>query len=66
MQPGNARYLSREGNMFEVVAGSLVDGTAGETVKMANSWPVAAFGLIIWLIMACMNVANLVLLGIGA
>lgn len=32
-------------------------------VKMANSWPVAVLGGIIWLIMAAMNVANLVLLG---
>ncbi|EFX01236.1 transporter protein smf2 [Grosmannia clavigera kw1407] len=33
-----------------------------QPVKMANSWPVALLGLAIWLIMAAMNVANLVLL----
>ncbi len=32
---------------------------------MANSWPVAALGVVIWFIIAAMNVANLVLLGIG-
>nr|XP_036588725.1 transporter protein smf2 [Colletotrichum truncatum]KAF6800099.1 transporter protein smf2 [Colletotrichum truncatum] len=34
-------------------------------VKMANSWYTAAFAIITWLIMAVMNVANLVLLGKG-
>lgn len=34
-----------------------------ETVKMANSWWVAGFGVLVWLIMTAMNVANLVLLG---
>ncbi|KAK4164496.1 natural resistance-associated macrophage protein-domain-containing protein [Cladorrhinum sp. PSN259] len=32
-------------------------------VKMANSWWVASFGVLVWLIMTVMNVANLVLLG---
>lgn len=37
----------------------------GGPVKMANSWYVAALAMLIWLIMAAMNVANLVLLGQG-
>ncbi|KAK3994622.1 natural resistance-associated macrophage protein-domain-containing protein [Cladorrhinum sp. PSN332] len=32
-------------------------------VKMANSWWVASFGVLVWCIMTVMNVANLVLLG---
>ncbi|KAK4229443.1 natural resistance-associated macrophage protein-domain-containing protein [Podospora fimiseda] len=32
-------------------------------VKMANSWWVASFGILVWCIMTVMNVANLVLLG---
>jgi metal iron transporter len=33
---------------------------------MANSWFVTAFGVVVWLIIAVMNVANLVLLGKGS
>ncbi|KAK1728295.1 metal ion transporter metal ion transporter [Colletotrichum acutatum] len=35
------------------------------TVKMANSWYTAGFAVLVWVIMAAMNVANLVLLGKG-
>ncbi|KAK3303334.1 natural resistance-associated macrophage protein-domain-containing protein [Chaetomium strumarium] len=35
-------------------------------VRMANNWLVASFGVVVWLIIAVMNVANLVLLGKGA
>ncbi|KAK5662020.1 hypothetical protein OQA88_10132 [Cercophora sp. LCS_1] len=34
-------------------------------VKMANGWVVTWFGVFVWLVMAVMNVANLVLLGKG-
>ncbi|KAJ0343179.1 hypothetical protein COL154_011386 [Colletotrichum chrysophilum] len=37
----------------------------GYVVKMANSWYTAAFAILTWLVMAVMNVANLVLLGKG-
>jgi metal iron transporter len=37
----------------------------GEVVKMANNWLVVFFGVAVWLIIAIMNVANLVLLGKG-
>lgn len=35
----------------------------GGPVRMANSWLVAAFAVLVWLIITAMNVANLVLLG---
>ncbi|KAK4242740.1 natural resistance-associated macrophage protein-domain-containing protein [Achaetomium macrosporum] len=35
-------------------------------VRMANNWLVTSFGVVVWLIIAVMNVANLVLLGKGA
>ncbi|KAK3945560.1 natural resistance-associated macrophage protein [Diplogelasinospora grovesii] len=34
-------------------------------VKMANSWYVAAFGVLVWVVITAMNLANLVLLGRG-
>ncbi|KAL1847638.1 NRAMP-like transporter smf-3 [Diaporthe australafricana] len=40
-------------------------GTQLENVKMANSMPVVIIAAVIWLIIAAMNVANLVLLGLG-
>lgn len=36
-----------------------------EGVKMGNHWITATFGVAIWITMACMNVANLVLVGKG-
>ncbi|KAK6213437.1 metal ion transporter metal ion transporter [Colletotrichum tabaci] len=38
---------------------------AGGLVKMANSWYTAALAVLVWVIIAAMNVANLVLLGKG-
>ncbi|KAK8121024.1 hypothetical protein PG999_005144 [Apiospora kogelbergensis] len=38
-------------------------GNAGTVVKLANDWWVCVLAVLIWLIMAVMNVANLVLLG---
>ncbi|OIW24375.1 natural resistance-associated macrophage protein [Coniochaeta ligniaria NRRL 30616] len=35
----------------------------GGPVRMANSWLVAAFAVLVWLVITAMNVANLVLLG---
>lgn len=41
-------------------------GLAGEeNVNMANSIPVVIIAVVVWLIIAAMNVANLVLLGLG-
>lgn len=33
--------------------------------KMANSWPTAILGLLIWIFITVLNIANLVLLGLG-
>ncbi|PSK44169.1 Manganese transporter SMF2 [Elsinoe australis] len=38
---------------------------ACQTVKMANSWWVAGLAVAIWLVIVIMNMANLVLLGLG-
>jgi metal iron transporter len=35
----------------------------GGPVRMANSWLVAAFAVLVWLVITAMNVANLILLG---
>ncbi|KFA79690.1 hypothetical protein S40288_10058 [Stachybotrys chartarum IBT 40288] len=35
------------------------------SVKMANSWYTAAFAVLLWLVITVLNVANLVLLGLG-
>ncbi|KAL1898196.1 NRAMP-like transporter smf-3 [Sporothrix stenoceras] len=40
------------------------DGTQAPA-KMANSWPTAILGLAIWLFITVLNIANLVLLGLG-
>jgi metal iron transporter len=37
----------------------------GELVKMGNDWWVCILAIAIWLVIAVMNVANLVLLGLG-
>ncbi|CAK7226182.1 NRAMP-like transporter smf-3 [Sporothrix bragantina] len=41
-----------------------VDGSEAPC-KMANSWPTAILGLAIWLFITVLNIANLVLLGLG-
>jgi len=41
------------------------DGSQPAGVKMRNHWVTAVFGVIIWIIIAVLNVANLVLLGKG-
>lgn len=35
------------------------------SVSMANPWYVAAFAILLWLTVSVLNVANLVLLGLG-
>ncbi|KAK0742487.1 natural resistance-associated macrophage protein-domain-containing protein [Apiosordaria backusii] len=46
---------------FMMVRPGMARGAA--VVKMANSWWVTCFGVVVWLIITVMNVANLVLLG---
>jgi metal iron transporter len=47
----------------------IVRGTAGsgneEDVQMCNHWAITALGVVIWLVIAIMNVALLVLVGLG-
>ncbi|KPM41974.1 Manganese transporter SMF1 [Neonectria ditissima] len=52
---------ARAGNPVSVETGSMSDGN----VTMANSWYTTALALLVWVTMAGMNVANLVLLGRG-
>lgn len=37
----------------------------GDGTKMANSWLVTGLGAVVWFVIAAMNVANLVLVGLG-
>jgi metal iron transporter len=36
-----------------------------EAVRMRNSWPVAALAVAVWLVITVLNIANLVLVGLG-
>lgn len=68
VQPGMGRFhaeVDRAGVAFfgrPVTAGQ---GESDGAVKMGNSWYTAIFAVLVWLIIAVMNVANLVLLGKG-
>lgn len=42
-----------------------VDGAGVSVVKMRNHWVVAGFAGVVWLLMVIMNVANIVLTGLG-
>ena len=53
--PGNGISTEAEAGM----------GVQEEVVKMRNHWVTTAFAVIMWVIIAVMNVANLVLLGLG-
>lgn len=53
-------------NSLRAILGMSEDGAScGRGVKMANSWAVAGLGVFVWLVIAVMNVANLMLLGKG-
>ncbi|EFY90509.1 transporter protein smf2 [Metarhizium acridum CQMa 102] len=57
--PGMARYYHEADNRGRPVANS----AAG--VNMANPWYIIILGILVWLVITVMNVANLVLLGLG-
>lgn len=61
--PGRARFAVEGENNDRPGDRSRSDDP--ENVKMANSIPVVIIAAVIWLIIAAMNVANLVLLGLG-
>lgn len=66
--PGRARfgvYVGEDNNGTDDRNRSEGQGRQLENVKMANSIPVVIIAVVIWLIIAAMNVANLVLLGLG-
>ncbi|TDZ99594.1 Manganese transporter SMF1 [Colletotrichum sidae] len=58
IRAGGARYQTS----FETEDGVT---TGDDDMKMTNSWWTAACAILVWVIMAVMNVANLVLLGKG-
>lgn len=60
---GDDATESGGGNLSRLAAGD--SDAEAENVKMANSIPVVIVAVVVWLIIAAMNVANLVLLGLG-
>ncbi|KAI1380324.1 natural resistance-associated macrophage protein [Hypoxylon crocopeplum] len=66
-QPGNARLVTEGKDLFTYGATDREIAATGRggPVKMANPWYISILAVIIWLIMVIMNVANLVLLGLG-
>ncbi|KAI6088632.1 natural resistance-associated macrophage protein [Hypoxylon rubiginosum] len=76
VQPGRARYKTEGKDAFIIngvalgLSGPAGDGElglsgSGDPVRMANPWYISVLAGLIWLILVVMNVANLVLLGLG-
>lgn len=64
--PGNARWLARDGSAAnQDDEDRLSLNGAREPIKMTNSWWTTVIGVLVWLFIAVMNVANLVFLGQG-
>ncbi|KAI0011522.1 natural resistance-associated macrophage protein [Xylariaceae sp. FL0662B] len=74
-RPGRARFRTEGKDAFAFdgardeearpAGGGAGGGGGGGVVRMANPWWVCALAVVIWLIMVVMNVANLVLVGLG-
>lgn len=64
VKPGMARLHIEEVNSG-LLARHRPITNCEDGVKMANPWWVAIIAIVVWLIIAVMNVANLVLLGLG-
>jgi metal iron transporter len=56
-------------NRYMTVKVGYVNGEGGtsevDAIKMRNSWPVSALGLLVWLAITALNVALIVFLGLG-
>ncbi|KAI1768532.1 natural resistance-associated macrophage protein [Hypoxylon sp. FL1150] len=76
VQPGRASYKTEGKDAFIIngvalgLSGAAGDGELGlqspeSPVRMANPWYISVLAGVIWLILVVMNVANLVLLGLG-
>ncbi|KAM5347361.1 hypothetical protein ACJ41O_010366 [Fusarium nematophilum] len=68
VQPGMGHFRVEADGRSAAFFGRSVIATQGEgdgAVKMGNSWYTAVIAVVVWLIIAVMNVANLVLLGKG-
>jgi metal iron transporter len=57
-------FTCRSKFMTVSVQGGML-GTQPEVVNMRNSWILATFSILIWIVLAVMNVALLVLIGLG-
>ncbi|POR35166.1 Manganese transporter SMF1 [Tolypocladium paradoxum] len=57
VQPGMARYTDEDGRPMV--------GSSTGAIDMSNSWWLAVLAGLVWLVITVMNVANLVLLGLG-
>jgi metal iron transporter len=67
VRPGMARFHVEqdcETALFARRTGGLL-GASAEGTKMANSWWLAIVAGLVWLLIVVMNIANLVLLGLG-
>ncbi|KAI0899186.1 natural resistance-associated macrophage protein [Annulohypoxylon nitens] len=72
VQTGKARFKTEGKDQFTINGVALSNDASGrelgvteKPVQMANPWYVSVLAVIIWLILVIMNVANLVLLGLG-
>jgi metal iron transporter len=60
MVSGTDGVEERRGSNEEAAHAALGEGTI-----MKNNWITTGFAILVWLVIACMNIANLVLLGLG-
>lgn len=67
VRPGMARFHVEEEEKETALFARRARGRNGREgdVRMANSWWLAVIAGLVWLLIAVMNVANLVLLGLG-
>lgn len=61
------KYMTVVTSASNIRIGDVDDGQEGthSVVKMRNHWGTTAFGFLVWLLIVVMNVANIVLVGLG-